>query len=313
MAKNAQEWDSWREMIKNSNRIKSRLIETQPSKTATGTATYRAIAAKERSEEKIGQDFLAEIFLPKDRELLFQLSEGRDWMKKITPGVYEYIISRTAYFDHVFKKAIEENYPQIVFLGAGYDTRSFRFKEFIMDTKIFELDIHTTQQHKKECLEKANIFAPDQMVFVPIDFEEDNLKDILVSAGYGTNQKTLFIWEGVTYYLQPETVDATLDFVKSNATPGSRIAFDYLCISANMLSADGDKEETVREQSPNSDEPFLFGIEDGKIDVFLSERGFDIKEHDMPEDLERKYLYASDGSFLGNMVDNMRIVQALVD
>jgi O-methyltransferase involved in polyketide biosynthesis len=41
-----------------------------------------------------------------------------------------------------------ENYPQIVFLGAGYDTRPYRFKDSIKQTEIFELDVPTKQQIK---------------------------------------------------------------------------------------------------------------------------------------------------------------------
>ena len=67
-----------------------------------------------------------------------------------------YFLARTAYFDHVFKSACEENIPQIVFLGAGYDTRACRYKDIIKSTRIFELDILPTQQHKKEILHKNN-------------------------------------------------------------------------------------------------------------------------------------------------------------
>lgn len=70
-------------------------------------------------------------------------------LHKIVPGGYEYITARTKHFDHLFKVALEENIPQIIFLGAGYDTRAIRFKKFIQHTKIFELDAPTTQQHKK--------------------------------------------------------------------------------------------------------------------------------------------------------------------
>ncbi len=31
--------------------------------------------------------------------------------------------SSAAFFDHIVKSALRENIPQIVFLGAGYDSR----------------------------------------------------------------------------------------------------------------------------------------------------------------------------------------------
>ena len=63
-----------------------------------------------------------------------------------------WLIARTAYIDAIFKQSLLENIPQIVFLGAGYDTRTYRFRELIKETNIFELDIKPTQQRKKEKL-----------------------------------------------------------------------------------------------------------------------------------------------------------------
>ena len=55
--------------------------------------------------------------------------------KRKVPRTYEYVIARTKFFDDVFKQALVENFPQIVFLGAGYDTRPYRFKDYIKQTE----------------------------------------------------------------------------------------------------------------------------------------------------------------------------------
>lgn len=57
------------------------------------------------------------------------------------PGSYEYFIARTAFFDAAVRRALDENVPQIVLLGAGYDSRAYRFADRIRDTRIFELDV----------------------------------------------------------------------------------------------------------------------------------------------------------------------------
>jgi len=46
---------------------------------------------------------------------------------KLAPGICEYVLARTAFFDKVFKDALNNKIPQIVLLGAGYDTRPYRF------------------------------------------------------------------------------------------------------------------------------------------------------------------------------------------
>ena len=71
---------------------------------------------------------------------------------KIAPGAYEFMIERTAFFDQIVRDALVRNLPQIVFLGAGYDTRPYRFKDLVLDTRIFELDAPPTQFRKRKVL-----------------------------------------------------------------------------------------------------------------------------------------------------------------
>ncbi len=161
------------------------------------------------------------------------------------------------------------------------------------------MDIQTTQQRKKELLVQTSIHIPDQLTFVSINFNTDSLKDILVEAGYNMNQKTLFIWEGVTAYLPPDSVDSTLSFVKLNSVRGTTIAFDYSRYSRNMKDIKGVRETVTFMKSVFSDEPTLFKISEGEIDSFLSKRGFKIIEHYTPENIEKTILTSKDGVFLG--------------
>jgi methyltransferase (TIGR00027 family) len=274
---------------------KQRSVEQQPSETAMAVATLRALAASDEREEIRGADYLAEIFLTEESKKILKDLNIREWVLKnqIPPGLYEYLIARTAWFDHLVARALRENIPQIVFLGAGYDSRSYRFKDLIRETRIFELDIHTTQQRKKELLHQANVPIPEQVVFVTINFNTDTLQEVLTKAGFDKNQKTLFIWEGVTFYLPAGVVDDTLSFVKSNSPVGSGICFDY---------TDANAVEKLREdrRSTNPGEPIQFGIEEGKIESFLAERGYQIIDHLTATDMERKYLTLRDGSLVGN-------------
>ncbi len=121
------------------------------------------------------------------------------------------------------EQALRDNFFQIVFLCAGYDTRPCRFKDLIKDTRIFELDIHTTQQHKIKLLHQNNISIPEQLTFVSINFITETLEDVLLKAGYKKNQKNLFIVEGVTYFLSSKAVDDTFNFIKSSSSVGSTV------------------------------------------------------------------------------------------
>jgi methyltransferase (TIGR00027 family) len=291
-----------------------RLVEHQLSETAMATATMRALAAHDEREEVRGSDYLAELFLTEDRKSPLKDPAVREWVmkNKIAPGAYEFMIVRTAFFDHVVEQTLRENAAQIVFLGAGYETRPYRFTDLIQDTRIFELDTQPTQQRKKELLYQASIPIPEQLVFVPINFNTDNLKDVLFGAGFNKDQRALFIWEGVTYYLSAEIVDDTLSFVRSNSPTGSSICFDYASLSPEALNENGVKKLRELMKSDHPAEPTRFGIQQGKLESFLSKRGYEIVEHLTPREMERKYLTLHDGSSVGKLPPLFCLVHAMV-
>jgi methyltransferase (TIGR00027 family) len=276
-------------------------VEYRPSETAMGAAAMRFLAAMDEREEIQGPDYLAEIFLPEDRKGPLKDPAIREWVIKnrIPSGMYEFMIARTTFFDHVVEQALLDNIPQIVFLGAGYDSRSYRFKEIIKDTRIFELDIQPTQQRKMELLHQARISIPDQLVFVSINFKTDNIGDILHQAGFNRNKKSLFVWEGVTYYLSGAVVDDTLSVIMSNSPAGSMLCFDYASLSPEISNDEGVRKIREHMMSNHPGEPTQFGIRNGEIESFLSPRGYDIIEHLNSKDMERKYLNLPDGSPAG--------------
>lgn len=47
-------------------------------------------------------------------------------------------------------------------------------------------------------------------------------------VGFDSEKSSFILWEGVTYYLEVEAVDATLQRVATKLAKGSAIAFDYL-------------------------------------------------------------------------------------
>jgi methyltransferase (TIGR00027 family) len=274
-------------------------VEYRPSETAMATAILRFLAAM----DKKGPDDLAEIFLPEDRKVPLRDPAIREWVIKnrMPPGMYEFMIARTALFDHVAKKALRENIPQIVFLGAGYDSRPYRFKEMIQDTRIFELDIQPTQQRKMALLQQAGVSIPDQLAFVSINFNTDHIGDILNRAGFHRNEKSLFVWEGVTYYFSAKIVDDTLSIIASHSPAGSLICFDYASRSPEISNDEGVKKIKESMKSHYPDEPTQFGIKNGEIESFLSSRGYLMVDHLNSKDMERRYLHPHPGSPAGKI------------
>ena len=291
-------------------------VEQKPSETALFAALRRTIAHKEFRNEKFGPDDLAEYFLPPHFRFFLRFTKIRENTKNklndALPGLNEYMIARTAYFDRLFVDALDNEIRQIVLLGAGYDTRAYRFNQSNRGTKIFELDITPTQDRKKKCLKKARIDIPQHVRFVPINFKEESLKDVLEKAGYEDQVKTLFLWEGVSYYLDAESVDVTLDFVSHTSHQESAIAFDYtISLSEkNLNDYYGVREfaQTMKEHHAN--EELMFSIDEGKIESYLEQRGLKKLDHLDNGEIERTFLVKDNGALLGQITGHFRFVSA---
>ena len=273
------------------------------SKTALLTAFYRAAGNIEFKDHRVGSDNLAKYFLPLYLRILIKSSrmraKGIDKLGRRMPGVYEYILARTAFFDDVFVDALNNNIPQIVLLGAGYDTRAFRFKKLNASSRIIEIDNAETQRRKINCLKKHKIETPKQVAYAQIDFTQDSLNDALQNAGYQKDQYTLFLWEGVCMYLTPKSIDAVLDFMTSHRK--STAALDYaVMISAGHIGEYYGARELIRTiETPHSDETFKFLIPENEVESFFSQRGIKIIKSVDHTQMEETFLLGHDGRRIG--------------
>ena len=280
-------------------------IEKKASRTAFNATFYRFLMTKDKRIEVGGTDNLAYLFMPSIARFFLGFSFFRNLITKNLhkrfPGTYEYVIARTRFFDEIFVRTAKEKTPQIVILGAGYDTRAIRFQNFTKDTVIYELDAPLTLNEKKKYFERNKIQLPENIVYVPINFNNDDLKQTLLKNGYDPKKKTMFVWEGVTMYLNPQAVKETLSFIKNNSGIGSTIVFDYFYDSVIKRTCDSIGAKELSDAAMELGEQFNFGVEEGKIIEFLNENGFLLIKHYTPNEFEEKYLRTDDGNIIGSM------------
>jgi methyltransferase (TIGR00027 family) len=284
----------------------------RPSQTAGLTTFFRACAHKERDERLRGPDYLAKVFhVGWPRVLLATSWITLPMTRKLLPGVYEYLFARTEFFDELFKQALEENCPQIVLLGAGCDSRAYRFESRVMDTTVYEVDHPATQQVKRALLERRGIEVPECVRFVAADLNSGLLSDVLPSYGLHTDRRTLFLMEGVIYYLTAGGVDSLLHSIKDCSSPGSDLAFDYIVESMIRGTCDRYGAQQVASRVASAGETFRFGIDDHEIESFLGDRGFQLSRHLTPEDLEATYLARDGRPATGRIAGFYSIAQAV--
>jgi len=257
---------------------------------------------------------MAEIFLPAFAKVILNVPVLRKaFMSKVAPsGIYEYVLARTKLLDEIFLDGLEKKMHQIVILGAGMDTRALRFANKNQGTMIIELDIEKTQKPKIEILNRKHVILPDELVFASIDFNQESLSDVLMDAGYQKHQQSLFLWEGVTMYLNSDAVDGTLSFIRDNSQKWSRVAFDYIYTSVLRQENKFYGEKEIFDTVSQAGEGWTFGIEEGEIEEYLSEHGFRMMSHYTPSELEERY-FGADGENVFRRINGTHcIVQAEV-
>jgi methyltransferase (TIGR00027 family) len=154
-------------------------------------------------------------------------------------------------------------------LGAGFDSRAYRFHSQLGDVRVMEVDYGPTQAYKKHRLGEILEVIPPNVSFVPMDFTKDNLLEQLRNAGYSEQQNTFFLWEGVTYYLPESAVKDTLHFVRDHSASGSRIAFDYFGASNPSLN-------NPLHLYARWGEPLLFGFPNDKAREYVQQEGLGV-------------------------------------
>src|SRR5208337_577434 len=123
--------------------------------------------------------------------------------------VYNYVVARTKYVDAAFRRALAEQFDQILIFGAGFDTRALRFEGESRNTRIFELDVPVTQEAKIAQYRKRNLSIPSNLTFIAIDFDNGSRAEKLRYAGFHNVQRSLFLVYGLLMYPQPDSVAAT--------------------------------------------------------------------------------------------------------
>jgi methyltransferase (TIGR00027 family) len=106
-----------------------------------------------------------------------------------------FLMARERYIDDVLQNFLNEGLQQLVILGAGYDSRAYRF-DLPGRVKTFEVDHPVTQADKLKRVQRVFGKIPEHVTYIPVDFNTQTLSERLLSSGYGPGLISLFIWQG---------------------------------------------------------------------------------------------------------------------
>ena len=267
-------------------------LQGRPSITAEAVTMARALEHLKPEGQRVVDDPYAHLFLSRaSRAALAAWSgslTGRT-LRRLGQAGTTYVPLRHRFIDDHLSDALDAGAEQVVLLGAGYDTRAYRFAEQLAGRPVYEVDLAAISRSKAATIAKhRDAFPATNMVRVEIDFETQGLEQTLKEAGFTAGAKTFFTWEGVPMYLTRTAVKATLDAVSAISGAGSVIAHDMW-----YLVDDPSPMGTARRLAPNAlsfiGEPVTFSIHPEEMDFFLDRHGFHIKDLVVSAELQQRY------------------------
>ena len=208
-------------------------------------------------------------------------------MARINPSIRKGIVLRARYFDDYSRQCLAEGFKQVVLLGAGYDSRYLRIPEF-RAVQVYELDLASTQSIKKALTRRMLGKLPPNVKYVSLDFSQDSIVQKLTGAGYDRLRRTLFIWEGVTLFLNKDIVCETLGRL-AELQPGNRVIFDFIPPELIDDATDYKGNRQLVKLCASINEPLTFGCDPKTMRELLPGLGFSsVNVVDMRE-MNRQY------------------------
>ncbi len=122
---------------------------------------------------------------------------------------------------------ISRTKSQIILLGAGLDTRAYRFKPFKINSHtIFEVDFPNIIKYKEDILHDEKSFC--NLIRLPLDLSNSEWTSMLLKKGYSVDLPTFWILEGLVYYLGKDNASSLIAKTAEMSSKKSQIFVDIM-------------------------------------------------------------------------------------
>ena len=255
----------------------------EASHTAQFMTLFRALESGRPENRRLFNDPFAGRYLPPGLKMVAFLSGLRvihwlacGYIDRRWPGARTSGVARTRFIDEAVADAMRGGAGQLVLLGAGYDSRPYRLPG-ASQLRIFEVDHPSTSEDKARRTRAALGGISDDVHFVRIDFDRENLERALQEAGYQRGVPTVFVWEGVSNYLSADAVDVTLSFC-GMAAGGSVLVFTYVdqAVLSHPEMFYGSRR--IMKLLNSVDERWTYGMDPRAVKGHLQRYGLEVEE-----------------------------------
>jgi methyltransferase (TIGR00027 family) len=266
----------------------------RPSRTALHVALRRAAHQLYDAQPLVLNDpiavpILGSEYLPELHKTVTKLE------KPFSAALRAFLVARSRYAEDMLAHAVSNGVTQYVLLGAGLDT--FAYRNPYSNLRVFEVDHPATQRWKRELLETSHISIPQNLTFVPVDFEHQTLPSQLLTAGLDSALPTFFAWLGVVPYLTLEAFRSTLSFVVAQSS-GSGLVFDYGQPRAALPLLEQLAHDSLAARVQQAGEPFQLFFTPREVAAELS-AFYNLEDLGSPE---------INSLYFANRTDNLRLL-----
>ncbi|WP_459984854.1 class I SAM-dependent methyltransferase [Nocardioides sp. AN3] len=289
--------------------------QLRPSQTAEITCAQRAAETLRPSDRRLIDDPVAQVFVtrPLRRLMIRNRLTSRITLTvfdRLYGGFMAVVLLRNRWFEELFAESVSGGVTQVVSLGAGYDTTAWRLD--LGGVTLFEVDAPPTQDVKRALTQ--GLQPRGDLRYVACDFETDSLPSQLLAAGFDPAKPALFVWYGVSFFLTPDAVRATLEDVAALAAAGSRFAWDYLDPSVVDGTSRYGGALRARAAVAKRGEPYTYGLTPDGAEGIMEAHGFRVEDNLSMTQLARRYggergfAYSTDDFF--GIVTGVRVEDA---
>lgn len=241
-------------------------MEAAPSVTARMVAVGRALHLFHHGPRAVLADSLAWPLIGPEAEVLSQSLRGAIPAGTEIPTA-TWLAARSRITEDWLAASGASQY---VVLGAGLDTYAWRQEG---SHRVFEVDHPATQGWKRARLTSLGVIAPDELVWVPVDFEADSYREGLAAMGYDASASTFVSWLGVIPYLSLEAINATV-----GALPPCSISLSYIPPPSSWDPEVIGLGQVVSTLAGRSGEPWVTHLRPDELADLLANHGLRVVE-----------------------------------
>ena len=195
-----------------------------------------------------------------------------DWLM---PGQFVAFAQRKAFYERQVRGAIAAGAAQVLVLGAGYDTLTWRLAPDFPGVRFFEIDHPATARLKAAGIQSLG--ARPNLTLIAADLGQERLETVLTAdPSWDSDARTVAVAEGLVMYLPEASVEGLFRQLRAASGPDSRVAFSFIPAGGDGRLDAGRLTGFLLRLQRLIGEPWLWSIRPRDLAAFLESVGWSL-------------------------------------